>query len=88
MTITLPGELNEFLQAEVAAGRYRSVREAVCEAVQLLRQSTDREELLRKLDEGLDELERGQEIVIDSDEAEELFFAELKAGIASTRSSE
>ena len=56
MTITLPGELNEFLRAKVAAGRYRSVGEAVCEAVQLLRQSTDREDLLRKLDEGLDQL--------------------------------
>ena len=82
MTITLPAELNEFLQTEVTAGRYRSVGDAVCETVQLLRESTDPKELLRKLDEGLAQLERGEEIVMNSVEAEDQFFAELKSGIA------
>lgn len=60
MTITLPSELDSFLQGEVAAGRYGSVSEAVCEAVDRMRREHAAAELGRKLDAGIQDLDAGR----------------------------
>ncbi len=60
MTITLPSELDEFLKAEVAAGRYGSVEDAVRGAVEHLRLVRAEEAIRGKLAEGLGDLDAGR----------------------------
>ena len=60
MPTMLPPDLEQFLQAEVASGKYVSADEAVVAGVRLLRdRERQREELRRELDVGLAALERG-----------------------------
>lgn len=60
MTITLPSELDQFLKAEVAAGRYRSVEDGVRDAVERLRLERVEEVIRGKLAEGLRDLDAGR----------------------------
>jgi putative addiction module CopG family antidote len=81
MTVTLPPHLDRFLQTEVAAGRYPSFADAVCDAVERLRRVRHLENLRQKIDQGLASIERGDVTVIESEEDEERFFGELMAGL-------
>lgn len=79
MTITLPDDLDTFLQSEVAAGRYRSVDEAVRDAIERLRRHRTVDQLRKKIDAGLASIDRGDCVDIDSEEDEERFFQQLLA---------
>lgn len=81
MTLTFSREQDQFLESEVAAGRYSSIEEAVRDAVDRLRQSRAAAELREQLAEGLAELNRGEGIEIETDEDEERLFSELMAGL-------
>ena len=59
MTITLTAEMEQFLEAEVAAGRYASIADAVRDAVERLRQERMLAELRGKLAAGIEDLEAG-----------------------------
>ncbi len=79
MNVSLPPELEAFIQEQVANGRYRSASEAVRASIQLLVDKTKehdaRVEALRaELDRGLQELDAGE--VVDGRAA----FAELVGG--------
>lgn len=60
MTITLSSELDQFLEQEVAEGRYASVTEAISVAVERLRRERAAEVLKGKLAEGIRDLEEGR----------------------------
>ncbi|HTN04402.1 ribbon-helix-helix domain-containing protein [Planctellipticum variicoloris] len=60
MTITLPLELDEFLKAEVAAGRFGSVEDAVRGAVEHLRLVRAEEGIRGQLAAGLRDLDEGR----------------------------
>lgn len=74
----LPPDLNEFVQASVASGKYRSADELVCDAIRLL-QEREREidQLRREIDVGLAEVERGEVIELEDEAALNNFFREI-----------
>lgn len=80
MNVSLPTELERFVQAKVGSGRYGSASEVIREALRLLEhQERFREkgikEIRRKIAEGLKSLDRGQGL------PGEAVFAELEAGL-------
>ncbi|MFN6517378.1 MAG: type II toxin-antitoxin system ParD family antitoxin [Nostoc sp. CreGUA01] len=80
MNISLTPELEQLVKDKVSSGRYHSVSEVMGEALRLLdERDRDREqrlaELKAKIQEGLEELERGEGI--DGEEV----FAEIEEDI-------
>ena len=70
MLATIPPDLEAFLQAEVASGKYSSTDEAVSEAVRLLRERERQlSNLRREIEIGMSALNRGEltEIQTDAD---------------------
>jgi len=73
---SLPPDLEQFVQSQLSQGKYQSAADVVCDAVRLLREREERLEALRaEVDQGLAQIERGEAIELDSDEAIEAFFA-------------
>ena len=69
MPSAFPPELDQFIQHEVASGRYASTEEVVCEAVRLLRDREVQRQALREwLQPGLEELDRGEIAEFDIEE--------------------
>lgn len=62
MNIDLPAEQQAFIQDLVAAGRFSSQSEAICQAVALL---ISREQLKQKVQIGIEQADRG--LLIDHD---------------------
>ena len=60
MTITLPADVEQFLETEVAAGRYASIADAVRDAVERLRAEREADGVREQLTEGLRDLESGR----------------------------
>jgi antitoxin ParD1/3/4 len=64
MEISLPPDLEQYVHDQVNRGVYPSVNDAVREAVESLRAQAERdarrEELLREIDVGIAEAERGE----------------------------
>lgn len=76
---SLPPDLDKFVRDEVASGRFQSADDVVREGLRLLRERMQRADALRRdLDEGLEQLERGEGIEISDERAEERFFEEIK----------
>lgn len=74
----LPPDVEDFVQESIAAGKYRSADELVIDAIRLLREhDQDLELLRRKIDLGLQQVERGEVIEIPDSAAADAFFAEL-----------
>jgi putative addiction module CopG family antidote len=84
--ITLPQELDTFLQSEVAAGRYQSVDDAVRDAVERLRRHRSLDQLRQKIDAGLAAIDRGHCIDIETEEDEDRFFEQLLAKLPGSNS--
>ncbi len=59
MTYTLPADMEQFLEGEVAAGRYASVSDAVRDALERLRHEREAEDLRGKLQDGIRDLDAG-----------------------------
>jgi antitoxin ParD1/3/4 len=77
--IGLSPELEEFVDREVASGRYLSREELIADAVLQLHQEREFEDdLRRKIQVGIDELDRGDVIRIRSDEDARDFFEDIK----------
>ena len=78
MPTMLPPDLEQFLQAEVANGKYSSPDEALVAGVQLLHdRERQREEFRRELDLGLAALERGDVVTLDGESALNAFFDDI-----------
>ncbi len=81
MPTMLPPDLEQFLNAEVASGKYVSADEALLVAgVRLLRdREQQREELRRELDIGLAALERGDVVTLEGQSELNAFFDDVVA---------
>ncbi len=65
MNVSIPSELEQFIDAQVTSGRYRSTNELIQDALRLLqereaRRQALREEIGKKIDEGWEAAERGE----------------------------
>ena len=80
MPTMLPPDLEQFLQTEVASGKYVSADEAVVAGVRLLRDRERQRELLRReLDVGLTALERGDVVTKEGESERNAFFEDIVA---------
>ncbi len=68
MAQSFPTDLEEFIEREIASGRYASRDEVMLEGIRLLKQ--DREEALQGITEGLESMERGEGVPLDDAFAE------------------
>lgn len=90
MYVDLTPELEKFVHGKINSGCYNSTSEVLCEALRLLEERDrtlkyHREEIQKKINEGLDSLGRGE--VVDGEEVftrleNELDAAEKKHNIA------
>ena len=77
ITATIPAEFEPFIENQVATGRYHSPQEVVSDALRLLREQ-GLEALRKEIQVSIDELDRGEEIVIDDEEALTRFFDDIE----------
>ena len=76
MSTAIPSDLNQFVEREVASGKYRSREEVISEGLRLLRERERKLEALRTdIQVGLDQIAKGDVIAISGDE-ERLAFVE------------
>jgi len=77
MSMSLPPDLETFIQHEVATGNYPSPEEVISDGLRLLRERK-LYELRRDLDAGLSQIERGEGIELQGEEALREFFEDIK----------
>jgi len=77
ITATIPAEFEPFIEQQLATGRYHSAQELVSAALHLLREQ-GLETLRKEIQVGIDELDRGEGIVIEDEEALERFFDDIE----------
>lgn len=82
MDVNLPPDLHQYLSDQVSRGIFPTIEEAVTQAVVALREQESelehrRAELLRKIDVGIAQLDRGERIVVPREKLGE-FFEEIK----------
>lgn len=69
MSVTLPTEFEQFVHQEVTSGRYRSEQDVVADALRLLQErDRRRKELRAEVQEGLNQLDRGEGTPLDVDQ--------------------
>jgi antitoxin ParD1/3/4 len=73
ITAAIPAEFESFVQHQLATGAYESAQQVVGDALRLLRDQK-LETLRKEIQEGLDSLNRGEGIPIDTDEELDMFF--------------
>ena len=73
----IPAEFESFVQYQLATGGYHSAQEVVSDALRLLRQQK-LETLREEIQVGVDDLERGDEIIIDDEQGLKRFFDDLE----------
>ena len=79
MSEILPAELQQFVQEELASGRYPSERELVVDAVRTLREARVREDRLRaEIQARLATLDSGKAIPLADDDALKQFLDEIE----------
>jgi putative addiction module CopG family antidote len=79
-------DLMTFVQREVASGKFRSQEEVVAEGLRMLRERERQRDALRAdILAGIEQLDRGEGIVIDSPEAEAAFVSRIVGGGTSLR---
>ena len=84
MNISLTPELENRIKAKVATGFYNNASEVVREALRFVEMNQDWIEeiklatLRKQLDIGMNELDKGQGVEIDSDKALDLFFDDIQ----------
>ena len=78
MEITLPVHLEQFITEQVLSGQFATPSDALCKAVENLQTlERRRAELKREIALGVEELERGEGIIVPEAELGE-FFEEIK----------
>jgi antitoxin ParD1/3/4 len=76
---SLPPDLEQFVLDQLAAGRYQTSSEVLCDAVRLLRDRENRrDEVQKEIDRGLAELESGQSTELNSDAELRAFFDDIE----------
>jgi antitoxin ParD1/3/4 len=76
---SLPPDIEQFVQSQLELGKYGSATEVVCDAVRVLRERQTRLETLRKeIEQGIKELDAGEFIELDSDDALREFFEDIQ----------
>ena len=85
MNVSLTPELEAFVHDKVASGRYTSASEVVRESLRLLEEREwlrERriDELRKEIQIGIDELQRGEAITLNSEEEKEEFFEGIIRG--------
>lgn len=78
MPEAVPPELQRFVEQELASGRYQSAEEVVAEGLRLLRERK-LYELRNDIDAGVEQLDRGEGIELEDEEAIQRFFDDIKA---------
>ena len=76
ITATIPAEFEPFIEHQLATGRYQSTQEVVSDALRLLCEQ-GLETLRKEIQVGIDQLDRGEEIEIDSEEGLKRFFDDI-----------
>lgn len=72
MSVSLPPDLERFVEQQLAGGEYASENEILAEGLRLLRQQkTRRDQLRAEIQIGLDELNRGEGEPLDMDRVRE-----------------
>jgi antitoxin ParD1/3/4 len=78
--VSLPPDVEQFVQAQLAAGKYESASQVVSDAVRVLRDRQTRLELLRaEIERGIKQLDAGEFIEIESDTELRQFFEDIQA---------
>jgi putative addiction module CopG family antidote len=77
ISATIPSDLEQFVCDAVAAGKYQSADDVVSAGLRLLRDHNI-EALCKEIDVGLQQMERGEVIDIDSAESHEALLADIK----------
>jgi putative addiction module CopG family antidote len=74
---SLPPDLEQFVLDQLAAGKYQSSSDVLCDAVRLLRdRELRRAELQREIDRGIGQLDSGEYVELSSDAELQAFFDE------------
>jgi len=74
MSNSLPPELSQFVQQEIANGRYQSEAEVICHGLRLLRDREHRREQLHDaVNQGIDQLDAGEFTEYGDDSLRERF---------------
>jgi putative addiction module CopG family antidote len=82
MIDALPPDLTQFIQEELASGKYASEQEVVQEAVRFFRESRTRYRQLREeIRQSIADLNTGHGTVIESDEDLAAFFEEIEVEV-------
>ena len=77
--LPLPPDLEQFVQDQLAQGKYQSAADVVSDAVRLLREREERLAALRSdIDRGVDQLDRGEYITLESEDDIDAFFADIE----------
>jgi len=80
MTVNIPPELEQYLEEKVASGEFESKDAFVSEAMRIYRALEARHEQLRSdVKQAIDQIDRGDGIEIDSDNALSSFFDDIKS---------
>ena len=77
MSEAIPAEFQQFVQQEVASGRYRSAEEVVADGLRLLREQK-LYELRKDIAAGLAQLDRGEGIELHDEQSVQAFFDDIK----------
>ena len=77
---SVPSDVAQFIEQEIASGRYRSEDELVVDAVRVLRELKQRHRrLCNDIQTGIREIEQGQEIELESEAELQQFLNQVKA---------
>jgi antitoxin ParD1/3/4 len=74
---SLPAELRQFVEHEVACGLYHSTDEVIAAGLRLLREQK-LDQLRRDIDLGIAQIERGEGIELADEQAVDAFFEDIK----------
>jgi antitoxin ParD1/3/4 len=78
VTTALPADLSQFVESEVAAGRYASPDEVLQAALRLLKERQEKWRRLKAdIDEGVAALERGDYITLETPEDRKALFDDI-----------
>ncbi|MCA9047319.1 MAG: type II toxin-antitoxin system ParD family antitoxin [Planctomycetaceae bacterium] len=80
MATTVPREFEQFVAQGIASGRFRSEEEAATEAFDLLRRREQKLDVLRaEIQIGLDDIEAGRVVPLDSEDIKRRGYERLAA---------
>ena len=79
MAVTIPEELQQFVEHAIASGKYRSWDEVVSEALRLLREREEKLDRLRSdIQLGIDQLGRGEGLVVNDQVAHQKLLDDIE----------